>query len=220
MHQHTDAGSNPLPLAVFVLSLIPLVLVVLIALSPDRAEAHNGDLGFKWFSNASGDAGVDDHTTCCNCWSAISSSVSDINTNTVLNPSTVNHSSANIHLYNSSYGNTGWFGGAIVYHQVNTVCADYIVPLSNCNKTNIRADEAHIVLNDYYFNPWSGQGSESSNKQRITTHEILHAYGLNHPNCGDASSVMRPSTCFYPTNPPPSYVVTADDQVHAGQLEP
>ena len=208
--------------AAVVAALLQLIVVAALTSDSRQADAHTGDLGFKWFSNTAANTVVDDHTSCCNYWTGISNTVTNWNFNTTLNVNTGNHSSAELHYWNGNYGDTGWFGGANVYSGA-TLCGSANGGNTGlCNKTTVLANSAIFNLNDYYFNAtwWNANATYSMayQQQRTAGHELGHAFGFSHPPCSQ-DDLMVQTSCWFPWQPNSS-TVDFDDIAHAAALYP
>jgi len=73
-------------------------------------------------------------------------------------------------------------------------CYYYPTPYAtgNCNTTTQKATSSLIYFNTYYL---------SSNRDWLARHEMGHVFGLYHPSCSAAATVMYDTSCgtFYTT---------------------
>lgn len=205
-----------------IIVLVSLVAIVASALLPSNdsrnAKAHTGDLGFKWFSSAASDQRV--ATFASSTWTlAATNAVTNWDTATAaISAYKYQSSTAQIAYYSGNYGNTGWAGAANIYSG-STTCATPQTPApGGCNKTTVKANNAILNLNDYYWNPWQGNYNGDYERQRTASHELGHVFGLSHSDC-PTGAVMAVSSCWYP-NMPPSNGVTSHDDWHATQNAP
>ncbi|MFN0145872.1 MAG: matrixin family metalloprotease [Dehalococcoidia bacterium] len=198
--------------------LAALVLVAVASMNGRTAEAHTGDLGFKWFSSAAADQRV--ATYASSAWTtAVTNAVSNWDSATVLSTYNYQSTTAQIKYYSGNYGNTGWAGAANIYSGSTTCGTPQTEPPGGCNKTTVKANSAILNLNDYYWNPWVGLYSASYQRQRTAAHELGHVFGLSHAECS-SGALMAPTGCWYPSTMPPSNGVIPHDATHASSNAP
>lgn len=207
--------------------LAGLVAMLTLVTPEDRVGAGHGDLGWLWYSTSASNQLVHDHAS--SPWNAaVSAAVVDWANNTNLSPSVVSlQTTAQIHYYSGNYGNSGWLGKANVYSGSN-ICADDSGITGNCNKTTNKADSAILNLNSYYWDNWAGlgfpSGTEVYHRQRTSSHEMGHVWGLSHPDQECLSpttlAVMKPSGCYLPSSAAPQNGVVIHGITHANALYP